>query len=387
MSRSGPRLHPPLMIDRSEIESVSSFLTLLVEKRQATSEIAIATDADIRIPIDSVSKDGNFDAYVHVGLAGGGHPNIKLLVDSGNSTLILPRFDEIQRLPNFKKSYKIEAEDVREPWGAPANIVTGPIVLPRAGGTHTISSCTFYACTDVNDCGEYTANFGIGCVDPWSAGDSHELRSPLSYGADYVQIDYAPVDQVLASGGKLRVAPGSYLTLCRAKPDGFSTTLKILQNLAWMALKPQSLVIGAQRTDWPGKGENTSVAMIDTAGGPVFLSDPENYLRKRDWPETLPETIPDFWVSSCKGMSADLAFSLTDGKETVLLTIRSKALTPAVQGLSLIMCDKCEFMRAQDGMNIGGLTALFYSILIDYKNARVGFKPKLHSVREPAVLS
>lgn len=382
MSRSGPTLHPPLLIDRSEIEAVSSRLALLVEKRQAASEIAIAADSDIRIPIDSVSKDGNFDAYVHVGLVGGGHPKFKLLVDSGNSTLILPRFDEIERLPNFKKYYEVEVKDVREPWGAPANIVTGPIVLPRAGGTHTISSCTFYACTDVNDRGEYTANFGIGCVDPWSAGDSYELRSPLSYGSDYnfVEIDYAPVDQVLGSGSKLQVSPGSYLTLCRAIPDGFSTMLKILPNLAWMALKPQSLVVGAQRTEWPGKDENTSIAMIDTAGGPVFLSDPENYLRKRDWPETVPETIPDFWVSSCKGISADLAFSLTDGKETVLLAIRSKALTPAVQGLSLVMCDKCEFMRTRDGMNIGGLTALFYSILIDYKNARVGFKLKPHSV-------
>ncbi|WLB18901.1 hypothetical protein [Bradyrhizobium japonicum] len=147
-----------------------------------------------------------------------------------------------------------------------------------------------------------------------------------------------------------------------------------------MALKPQYLDIGAKRTEWPGKDEKTSIAMIDAAGGPVFLSDPENYLRKSDWPDTLRETIPDFWVSSCKAISADLSFSLTDGKGTVPLAIRSKALTPAVQGLSLVMCDKCEFMRAQDGMNIGGLTVLFYSILIDYKDARVGFKPKPHSV-------
>ncbi|MHC2423295.1 hypothetical protein ACVII1_006299 [Bradyrhizobium elkanii] len=225
MSRSGPTLHPPVLIDRSELESVSSSLALLVEKRQAASEIAIAADTDIQIPIDSVSKRGNFDAYVHVGFAGGQHPKTKLLVDSGNSTLILPRFEDIARLPNFKKSYKIEAENVKEPWGAPANIVSGPIVLPRAGGTHTIPSCTFYACTDVNDRGEYTANFGIGCVDPWSEGDSHGLRSPLSYGLDYnfVQVDYAPVDQVLGPGGKLRVVSGSHLTLCRARPDGFST--------------------------------------------------------------------------------------------------------------------------------------------------------------------
>lgn len=377
MNRSGPTLHPPVLKDRSEIQFAAESLAQLVEKRQVASEAAIAGDAKIQIPIDSVSKDGNFDAYLHLGLAATEYPRIKLLVDSGNSTLVLPHFEEIARLPDFKKLYKIEAENVKEPWGAPAKIITGPIVLPRAGGTYKISACSFYACTDVNEEGERTANFGIGRVDPWSAGDSHGLRSPFAYGSDYnfVQIDYAPADQIFNLDGNVRVARGSSITLCKAIPDGFSM-FEILPNLGWMALKPQSLSIGTRKTDWPGKGEKTSIAMIDTGGGPVFLSDPENYLRKTEWPGSSPETIPDFWVASCQGISADLTFSLTDGKDTASLDICSKALTAAVRGLSLVMCDKCEFMRDRDGMNIGGLTALFYSILIDYKNARVGFKPK-----------
>jgi hypothetical protein len=71
-----------------------------------------------------------------------------------------------------------------------------------------------------------------------------------------------------------------------------------------------------------------------------------------------------------------LAFSLSDGNQSVSLAITTKALSPAVQGLSLVICEDCRFMSGADGMNIGGLTALFYSILIDYKNARIGFKPK-----------
>jgi len=35
-----------------------------------------------------------------------------------------------------------------------------------------------------------------------------------------------------------------------------------------------------------------------------------------------------------------------------------------------------ELMQGQYGMNIGGLSALANYILVDYKNARVGFKPK-----------
>jgi hypothetical protein len=120
--------------------------------------------------------------------------------------------------------------------------------------------------------------------------------------------------------------------------------------------------------------------MVDTGGGPVFLSDPENYLRNTNWPNAAPGTLPDFWASSCKGISDDLTFSLSDGSQSISLSIVTKALTPAVQGLCLVMCEKCNFMRGEDGMNIGGLTALFYSILIDYKNAKIGFRSKPISV-------
>jgi hypothetical protein len=382
MSRSGPTLHPPVLKDQSEIQFVSKSMALLAEQRQSESEIAMAPDANIRVPIDSVSKDGSFDAYIHVGLVGGDYPNIKLLVDSGNSTLILPHFEAISRLPNFKKDYKVEPDTVNEPWGAPVRIVTGPIVLPRTGGTYTISTCRFYACTGLNDDGCYTANFGIGRVNPWSEGDSYGLQSPLSYNSDYnfVQIDYAPIDQVLRAGAKPHVAAGSSITLFKTMPDGYSPMLKIIAKKHWMALKPQTLSIGGHTTDWPGKRKVTSIAMVDTGGGPVFLSDPENYLRNRNWPNATPEAIPDFWKISCEGISDDLTISLGDDSQSIPLSIITKALTPAVQGLSLVMCDQCDYMRGEDGMNIGGLTALFYSILIDYKNALVGFRPKQVSV-------
>jgi len=48
----------------------------------------------------------------------------------------------------------------------------------------------------------------------------------------------------------------------------------------------------------------------------------------------------------------------------------------SVQGLTLVMCHESQFMRGNNGINIGGLSALFNYILIDYSLGKVGFKPK-----------
>jgi multisubunit Na+/H+ antiporter MnhB subunit len=51
-------------------------------------------------------------------------------------------------------------------------------------------------------------------------------------------------------------------------------------------------------------------------------------------------------------------------------------MPPSVRGLTLVMCERNSFMMGQNGMNIGGISALMNAILIDYTNARVGLKPK-----------
>ena len=381
MSRSA--LHPTVAQDPSEVQFVSTSLASLVAARRLKAAAAagggaqLAPDADIQIPIDSVSKDGSFDAYIHVGLVGGAPPDIPLMVDSGNSTLILPDYGAISQLADFDKNYQVAPGDVTEPWGAPAKLVTGPIVLPReGGGTYTITRCRFYACTGLNGQGQPTANFGIGRLDPWT--DPNGLQSPLSYDPDYtfVQIDYAPADQVLGAAAKPHVAPGSSLTLSKNQPDGYPMMFDILKHEPWMSLRPLSLSIGNGPTQWPGTREAGSIAMIDTGGGPVFLSDPENYLGQTNWPGAVPEAIADYWTTSCTGVSDDLAFSLGDGAQSMSFSLPAGALPPVVQGLSLVTCQDCYFMFHADGMNIGGLTALFYAILIDYKNAKVGFKAK-----------
>ena len=380
MSRAA--LHPTVVQDPADVQFVSRSLATMVDARRlaapAGTAAAPADDADIYVTIDSVSKDGNFDAYIHVGVVGGDQ-DIPLMVDSGNSSLILPSLDVITEIPGYDKIYDVGTDTVTEPWGAPAKLVTGPIVLPcEGGGSYTIARCQFYACIGLNDQGKPTANFGIGCVVPWSIGDKNGLQSPLSYDPDYtcVQVDYAPVDQVFSASNMPHVAPGSRLILSQNQPE-YPALFDILPDTIWMSLRPKSLSIGNSPTEWPGTREATSIAMVDTGGGPVFLSDPQNYLGRLNFPGVTLVDLPEpNWPDTCAGITDDLAFSLSDGHQTMSFSLPTAALPQSVQGLSLVVCQNNPYMRGADGMNIGGLTALFYSILIDYANAKVGFKAK-----------
>ena len=144
-----------------------------------------------------------------------------------------------------------------------------------------------------------------------------------------------------------------------------------------MSLIPKSLTIGTVATQWPG-AVTSPIAMVDTGGGPVFLSDPNGYVYNASWP--LPATCP-MWTStseSCVCVSDDVTLELvaSDQSTSIKYTIHTSDLPPSVQGLTMVMCKVNRYMMGQQGMNIGGISALFNSILIDYANAKVGLKPK-----------
>lgn len=174
----------------------------------------------------------------------------------------------------------------------------------------------------------------------------------------------------------------SFLTLYRAPPGGYKM-LEIVSNQPWMSLRPKKLVIAGTETMWPGDLAASSIAMVDTGGGPVFLSDPKKCLWAGDWPTPAP--LPS-WIGesfACQATSDDLSITLSDDKgQEFTYQVRTAMLPPLAQGLTLVMCSVCSFMRddaagkPQNGMNIGGLSALFNYVLIDYVNARVGLKAK-----------
>jgi hypothetical protein len=385
MHYSAPTLHAPVLTLQSHKDLLGGELLSIVTKRRPAPLSRIAAPAALLdIPLTTVSLDKNFDAYINISFRGApANFSVPLVVDSGNFSLIVPDYEDIAGLANFSRDYAVVATNVIEPWGCPASILQGPIEIPtQDGSVYEISNCLFYACTGANPAGDRTANFGTGCISPWYQQGNVTIKSPLSFDATYpyAEFNYAAANQIFAVGTQPNIAQGSSLTLYRAMPQGYQT-FDIIKNLMWMSLIPRSLSVGGIETAWPGTVASPPIAMVDTGGGPVFLSDPNGYLYKANWPDPVP---PPWWTSpgsvSCESTKDDIAIGLGDDRNSFSYRIDTSALPASVQGLTLVMCEMCEYMMGNQGMNIGGISALFNKILIDYVSGKVGFKAKMAAV-------
>jgi hypothetical protein len=337
------------------------------------------------VPLTTVSMAGSFDSYIDIQFEGAPASNVEtLVVDSGNTTLIVPHWETIASLPNYATNYTILGT-ATEPWGCPANVVRGPINLTTiTNDIVRIDGCVFYACTGNSAQGDgRTANFGTGCISPWSGsgwnappGLGIVMQPPLSYDATYpfAEFSYAPASAVHSTSRAPKVASGSYLGLHKSVPPGFQT-FDIIPNLEWMSLAPKALSIGSVLTTWPG-ALSAPIAMIDTGGTCAFLSDPNGDLYTRTWPDPVANPPWTANSQSCESISDAITIELGDRNNSYIYTIDTSTMPPSVRGLTLVMCERNSFMMGQNGMNIGGISALMNAILIDYANARVGLKPK-----------
>ena len=387
MLRSKHSLHPIVDLTPKHLVAIQSSIADRIRRQHPVSglvcEVTDTATGKYEFPLSTVSLSRNFDAYIAVSFPGAplGFSE-QLLVDSGNSTLILPRWENIQSVPSYKTDYTVLGQGA-EPWGCPANIVRGPIELICANGSPlVIGNCVFYACTgDSPSDGTRTANFGAGCLNPWTASAWNTplpgvtMQSPLSYcNLPWAEFDYAPAIQVIQRGGvNAEPAGDSFLRLYPSAPAGY-VMFDIVPNCMWMSLTPKSLRIGGSLTQWPGGA--SGIAMVDTGGGPVFLSDPDDYVYSKAWPDDVAN--PD-WAAgsvSCQATQASVGIEIGDSSRSYSYTIDDNAFPPAARGLTLVMCKENEFMMGQRGMNIGGISALMNSILIDYSNKQVGFKAK-----------
>jgi hypothetical protein len=379
MDQSPPSLHPPVLETEAHKDLLRQKLSIIAGQRSGAQKRPILAGAPaVRISLSTVSLATSFDAYVSISYPGADENfSVSLLVDSGNSSLIVPNFSDLAGLPSFSNNYTVLQYGVREPWGCPACIVKGPIRLFAEDGIYDVPNCVFYACLGPNDSGELTANFGVGCLGLPKVGD--EIQPPLAFIDDYrrAEFDYAPAAQRFAAKGSLMISGGSFLTLYKDVPNNYKM-FDIVKNQEWMSLRPKSLSIGNVLTKWPGDLALESIAMIDTGGGPVFLSDPKDHVWPSDWPRPAPVPPPS-WLDgeySCQAIAESLSITLSDEKSSFSYRIDRAKLPASVQGLTLVMCKHCHFMMSQNGMNIGGLSALFNYILIDYASAKVGFKSK-----------
>jgi hypothetical protein len=393
MNYSAHSLHPPVLATQAHKDLFRTTSSLIAEKRfrtQATEAKKAPVDAaSLRVPMTTVSLSGNFDASINVSFRGAnGAPSDSLIVDSGNSCLIVPNFTAIGQLPGFADNYRVLACDINEPFGCPACLLRGPIRLStESDGFYDIEDCVFYACTGPNpNDGSYTANFGVGCLRSRELGTNNPI-SPLGSIPDYpyTEFDYAPSRQVIEPGTGPIIVGNSFLNLYKSLPSDYQNRMfDILKGLEWMSLRPKSLAIAGEQTSWPGDRAGTSIAMIDTGGGPVFLSDPDNSLWTSEFSTST--GLPG-WVAGsycCQAIDADLTITLWDGvnaKNLYSYRIEKATLPRLASGQTLVICKRCLYLeetngKPNDGMNIGGLSALFNYILIDYVAARVGFKPK-----------
>jgi hypothetical protein len=393
MEFSRPSLHPPVISTDEHKAIAETALHLASRSTQLTFQVAAAPLSSLFFPLSTVSLAQSFDAYIEVQLAGAPTGSAtQLLVDSGNSVLIMPRWEDIAALPNYAANYAVLGEGT-EPWGCPAKIVRGPINLTTiTNDLFRIDGCVFYACTgDSPSNGSRTANFGTGCLSPWTASEWNTpqglnvvMQAPLSYAAayPYAEFNYAPAGAVHAATTFPNVASGSYLGLHMTMPVGYHT-FEIIKNLIWMSLIPKSLAISNQSTQWPGALNSPPIAMIDTGGTCVFLSDPNGCLYSKAWPDPVANPPWASTSTSCESIRDAVTIAVGDTTGTYTYTIDTSDMPASVQGLTLVMCEQNAFMMGQNGMNVGGISALINSILIDYANARVGFKPKTASAGVP----
>ncbi len=385
MPLSPPSLHPPVPLSH---EAEARLRLKLRESHTILSSlpsIDLTQRGTIEIPLTTVSLQGNFDAYLNIEFKGASSVSpIAVLVDSGNSVLIVPRWEDIEQLPGYTTNYEVLGA-ATEPWGCPAKIVRGPIQLrTTAGGIYSIENCVFYACTGESaTSGQRTANFGAGCLSPWSSsgwntpGDLNvTLQSPLSYDPTYsfAEFDYEAAVNLFADVTTPHIRAVSLLRLHKREPEGF-TMLDIRRNLQWMSVNPKDLTIGNTKTDWPGTIESP-IAMVDTGGGPVFLSDPNDYLYDKKWPDAVTNPTWAAGSKSCESTSHILKVALEDKKTSYAYTIDPSRLPSSARGLTLVMCKLNEYMRGQPGMNIGGISAVTNLIVVAYARQQVGFRPK-----------
>ena len=326
----------------------------------------------------TTSDPVGFDSYIYLGFAGWNTDRfISALVDSGNTTLIVPYWEEIAAIPDSQSLYTVLGT-APEPWGCPANVVRGPIQIATADGQAlTIPDCEFYACTDISPrTGTRTSNFGAGCIKPWSAGFSNVpngvntvLQSPLSYLASYsfAEFHFAGKSKTLSTTPN--VSERSILRLHSTAPTGF-TMMEIVQDIPWMALRPLSLSIGGTLTQWPGA--TPAIALLDTGGGPAYLADPSGFVCETGWSPIAPNPGWTSTSTNCNSTLASVNLTLGDETNSFSYTIDENLLPAAAQGLVLVMCEDNHYMFGQYGMNIGGISMLVIRMLIDFQHAKVG---------------
>ena len=381
---SPPALHPPLITTDQDRDLVRSKIAALTAGRPKGAARPFAAGASLSVPITTVSKGGNFDSFIDVSfLTPGGPTTATLLLDSGNNNMIIPNGDDLVGVPG----YTILGTALSPFTNCPSNVVQGPLLINANEGTYQIDNCVFYACTPKSSKDKPEANFGMGKIHPWTASHPWNdplpnkpnviLQSPLSYATDYpyAEVIFSSAAMMLSRSSDVLVSTGSMIVMHASAPSGY-TMLSTIPHKAWMSVVPTSLLIDGTTTGWPGS-VSSPIAMLDTGGGPVMLSDPNGYVWPLIW--QIEAACPSWTNTSlyCNCIADPLQISLAaaSGGGTYTYAIDPIEQPSSEAGLTAVMCGMAYYMRGQQGMNVGGITFLYNRLLIDYARARIGLAP------------
>ncbi len=369
------RLHPPVLTSPGQRAETEQRLLAARAAAPHPYDLRVGPQESYEISLSTVSRKNLFDALIYIRLDGA-EKEVGLVVDTGNDCLVLPC-----GTPVPEAGYVLEEKDDREPFSwSQADRYRGAIHIGAVGGgVFTIDDCVFWVCTDPD---HSNANFGAGCHVAWRQTQSGaDILPPLACAPDYpfAEFAYASAEAVLSSTSDVKLNGDSILRLSSQPPAGYAL-FDILKDAYWMALRPKSLRIGGTLTEWPSNEDTPPIAMIDTGGGAMFLSDrsgalaqivPGQAAENPDW------TLED-GSASCRSMSDPITLELgTDGsQETFAYTLDTSGLPAAVRGLTLTDCRVAKYMYGSAGLNIGGVSALVLSILVDYASRRVGLKTR-----------
>jgi hypothetical protein len=132
MHFSPPTLHPILLTDKQHRIHAHRGMSTVLALRPRLGVLRAADGVPVSIPLTTISQGGNFDAWIEVQFPTASGPVLtSLLVDSGNSTMIIPYGENLAGAPGYTV-----LGTINEPWGCRANVMKGARADDYLGRQH-----------------------------------------------------------------------------------------------------------------------------------------------------------------------------------------------------------------------------------------------------------
>jgi len=231
-------LHPPVVVLPEHKAGIENALSPLIREARPQTRLAEQPSGYFELPLTTVSLNSNFDAYIDIFSKDAPATSaVQLLLDSGNSVLVVPRWEDIEALPNSNLDYQVLG-DSPEPWGCPANVVRGPInCATTSGEVYSVEEdCVFYACTGDSPSGSVDTNTtfypGNSTEQPtaYSTNPAIYVQIPKDHNACGITTTNAWVLRDLANGASGQAAAVGGLVA--NTPGGISIGLGVLGKIS-----------------------------------------------------------------------------------------------------------------------------------------------------------